>query len=125
MSIVGFRHLKDGVPPTAHEAPGGLASGTRTPHAGPGVAQHAALAGRAPRQDGTGAPSRRVALDLLSQSVGHRLGGDTINKSHVLNRVANGEVSLHNTYPPALLGNAVGVAVKGLAGLIKNFPGLL
>jgi len=125
MSIGGFRHLTGGALPTTQETPGGSASGIRTTPAGQGVAQHAALAARAPRQDSTGAPSRRVALDMLSQSVGNRLGGNTINKTDVLNRVTNGEVSLHNTYPPALLSNAVGVAVKGLAGLMKSFPGLL
>jgi hypothetical protein len=87
----------------------------RTTPAGQGVAQHAALAARAPRQDSTGAPTRRVALDMLSQSVGNRLGGDTINRTRVLNRVAN----LSHNYSPAVLDKAADIAIKGWAVLVR------
>jgi hypothetical protein len=120
MSITTFRPGVGGTLPTAHETPGGLASGTGAPHAGPGATQHAALAARAPRRDGTAPGSAlRVALDILSQNVGHRLEGVS-SKTHVLHQVASGAVNLRGNYPPDLLDRAVGTAVKGWADLAKQ-----
>jgi hypothetical protein len=56
-----------------------------------------------------------VALDMLSQSVGNRLGGDTINRTRVLNRVAN----LSHNYSPAVLDKAADIAIKGWAVLVR------
>ncbi len=124
MSIHTFRPGLGGALPTTHETPGGSASGTRAPQPGPGAAQHLALAARPPWRDGAAAASSlRMALGMLSQSVGQRLEGGAI-KSQVLNQVASGKVSLRGSYPSDQLDKAVGVAVKGWADLARQ-PGLL
>jgi hypothetical protein len=88
------------------------------------MAQHAALEARAPRRDGAGAQAPRAALDLLSQTVGRRLGSATAIQADVLKQVANGEISLRGTYSSDSLARGVGAAVNGLAGLMKSLPGL-